>query len=184
MRNVKLFIAVSIDGYIAKPDGNIDWLEDPSRSEKNKSDYGYEEFYTPIDSTLMGYKTYQEIIGFGIPFPYPDKQNFVFSKNHKKEGNYPVEFIHSNVVDFVDRLKKNEGKDIWLIGGGQINGILLNANLIDMMIVSIVPVVLGGGIPLFGSDTQMKRFTIHKVQEFGGSLIQTTYKRNLKINLS
>lgn len=174
MKKVKLFIASSLDGYIATQDGKVDWLKDPAAAGENETGYGYDAFYASIDTTLMGYNTYREILGFGIPFPYPDKKNYVFSRIHEKKEDLPVEFVHSNIVDFVKNLKQEMGKDIWLIGGGQINGILLNEKLIDEIILSIVPAVLGQGIPLFSSIAGLSRFKIENVHVYDRSLIQIT----------
>jgi dihydrofolate reductase len=175
MKKVVLYIATSIDGYIATKEGNIDWLPDPEQGENNNHSFGYEEFYDSIDTTLMGYATYKKIIGFGVPFPYFDKKNFIFSRNHQKKENLPVEFIRPDIISFVKKLKTGKGKHIWLIGGGQINGILLDNDLIDEMIVTVIPVVLGNGIPLFSSTTQIKRFKQVEVQTFGGSISQIRY---------
>ncbi|MBR9999265.1 MAG: dihydrofolate reductase [Cyclobacteriaceae bacterium] len=125
----------------------------------------------------MGYGTYREIVGFGISFPYPDKKKFVFSRNHTNNENFPVEFIDSDIGTFINKLKKGLGKDIWLVGGGQINGLFLDADLIDEMIVSIVPAVLGAGIPLFSHSTGSKRFRISQCRNFDHTLVQITYIR-------
>jgi len=175
VKKIKLYIAVSIDGYIAMPDGNVDWLSDPAQTKKNPGDYGYEEFYDSIDTTLMGYNTYLEIKGFGIPFPYPDKKNYVFSRHHKKLEKDPVRFIRSDIIPFVKGLKKEKGKDIWLVGGGQINGILLQAGLIDEMIITTIPVILGNGIPLFSSVSLMKRFAVLEVKNFHDLFVQIRF---------
>jgi len=172
MKKVKLFIASSLDGYIATPEGKVDWLSDPENAGDHESGYGYDDFYASIDTTLMGYNTYREILGFGVPFPYPDKKNYVFSRLHEKKEDLPVEFVHSDLVEFVKALKQEQGKDIWLVGGGHINGILLNEGLVDEMILSIVPVVLGNGIPLFSSVSAMNRFWITRVRDYDQSLIQ------------
>jgi dihydrofolate reductase len=178
MKKLKLFTAVSMDSFIATTEGKVDWLTDPDTTGIDDTGYGYGVFYETIDTTLMGYNTYCEIIGFGVPFPYPDKKNYVFSRKHKKMEDLPVEFIHENMIDFVYGLKKKKGKDIWLVGGGRISGMLLNADLIDEIILSMVPVVLGNGIPLFFSVNQSRRFKIKKVQQFHRFLVQITFEKN------
>jgi dihydrofolate reductase len=168
MRKVVLFIATSLDGFIAGKDGNIDWLY-------TDGDFGYTEFLKSIDTTLMGHNTYKDILQFGT-FPYPDKKNYVFTRQKREADSNPVTFITGGVANFVSCLKSEKGKNIWLIGGGQINSILLNNNLIDQMIISIHPKVLGEGIPLFKTESlsnlqfQLER---HKVYERG--LVQLTY---------
>jgi dihydrofolate reductase len=168
MRKIVLFIATSLDGFIAGKDGNVDWLF-------TDGDFGYKEFLQSIDTTLMGHNTYKYILQFGT-FPYPDKINYVFTRNQRDQDNNPVKFITGDVVEFVKELKEEKGKNIWLIGGGQINSILLNNNLIDQMIISIHPKVLGDGIPLFKHESLTNleyHLERHKVFERG--LVQLTY---------
>lgn len=161
MRKVVLYIAQSIDGFIATKTGGVDWLT-PDKNGDNNNDYGYSDFYKTIDTTLMGHNTYKEILSFDVPFPYPDKKNYVFSRSGLKTGEPPVEFITTDPAAFVAKIKKKPGKNIWLIGGGQINKILLDANLIDEIILSVRSVVLGDGIKLFSSETAIKEFSLIK----------------------
>lgn len=152
MRKIILYIAASTDGYIARPDGNIDWLHDKKYTIPDE-DFGYTAFLQTIDTTLMGNTTYQQILGFDMPFPYPDLKNYVFSRSAQQDTEH-VSFIKDGVVDFVEKLKEQPGKDIWLIGGGQINSILLNAGLLDEIILTYIPIILGKGIPLFSEEAQ------------------------------
>jgi len=170
MRKVVLFIATSIDGFIAGEDGNTDWLY-------TDGDFGYSEFYQSVDTTIMGYSTYYYINQFP-EFPYPDKNNYVFSRSKRVPDNNPIEFVFGNVVDFVKKLKNQEGKNIWLVGGGQINSILHNANLIDQMIISIHPIALGNGIKLF-RDVSLKRLNFRLINHhlYDRGLVQLTYER-------
>ena len=169
MRKIVLFVATSIDGFIAGKDGNTDWLY-------TDGDFGYQAFYDSIDTTIMGYNTYYYIRHFA-EFPYPDKKNYVFSRKQRMADENPVEFVFGDVVEFARSLRESEGKNIWLVGGGQINSLLLNANLIDQMIISIHPTALGDGIKLF-KDESLKNFNFtlvnHEVFERG--LVQLTYE--------
>jgi len=177
MRKLKLYIAQSIDGFIATSTGNVDWLNDTKNQDLDENTYGYLDFYNSIDTTLMGYNTYKEILNFDIPFPYTDKQNYVFSRNHQKTDDNPVEFISNNIAEFISKLKQEKGKDIWLIGGGEINKLLLNENLIDEIIISIKSVVLGQGIPMFANGTDMKKFIIDKIVKFDDTFAQICLKK-------
>ena len=123
MKKVILYIAASIDGYIARTDGNVDWLHDPDYIVEG-DDMGYGAFYASIDTTLMGNATYQEVLGFDVPFPYPDKKNYAFSRS-EKENDENVEYVSGDIVAFMNQLKTQPGKDIWLIGGGKINTLFL-----------------------------------------------------------
>ena len=168
MRHIVLFIASSIGGYIARLAGSIDWLF-------TDEDYGYSEFYDSIDTTLMGKRTYKDVLSFG-EFPYPDKTNYVFTRREGMMDTENVQFITGSIPAFVRQLKKEDGKDIWLVGGGQINTILLSTGLIDRMILSVHPVILGQGIPLFGGIPAETHFKLERSQVFPSGLVQLSYK--------
>lgn len=170
MRKVVLFIATSLDGFIAGEDGNTDWLY-------TDGDFGYREFYDSIDTTIMGYNTYYYIKLYP-EFPYPDKKNYVFSRKQREKDSNPIEFVYGDIIDFVNKIKREEGKNIWLVGGGQINSLLHNANLIDQMIISIHPVALGHGIKLF-RDIDLKRLHFRLINHhvFDRGLVQLTYEK-------
>lgn len=163
MRKLRLYIACSIDGKIARSDGSIDWLPDPAGD-----DYGYDAFYESIDTIVMGYKTYETTIGFG-EWHFKGKTSYVFSRSTEKKVNEHAQLINDHPAEFVRRLKEQEGKDIWLLGGGELVSVLYNAGLIDEMIIAFVPLVLGDGIPLFPLLKQQQniRLTYHKVYESG-----------------
>ncbi len=177
MRKVILYIAQTIDGFIATSEGGVEWLYEPDNQNVDLNAYGYLDFYNSIDTTLMGYNTYNEILNFGVPFPYPDKKNYVFSKNHKKVDDNPVEFVSSDIPEFVMNLKQQKGKDIWLIGGGKINKILLNLNLIDEIILGIKPVVIGQGIKLFADNETFSKFKISEVKLFDENFVLIKMKK-------
>jgi dihydrofolate reductase len=168
MRKVKLFIATSLDGFIADKNGGIDWLF-------TDQDYGYADFYASIDTTLTGYKTYEDILGFG-EFPYPGKTNYVFSRRHQQTDGNPVTFIADDIAGFVQQLKQEPGRDIWLVGGGQINEELLKAGLIDELIVSIHPTILGEGRPLFAGRNRRQDFKLTGSKTFETGLVQLSYQ--------
>ena len=138
MRKIKLFIACSLDGFIAREDGSIDWLFN--------GDYGYAKFYKSIDTVLMGRKTYE--LSLILNDTHKGKKVIVFTKQKSVHKLPNAEFI-SDAVGFTKKLKKSKGKGIWLVGGGEIVSILLNSKLIDEMIIFVHPIILGKGIPLF-----------------------------------
>ncbi len=147
MRNLVLYIAVSLDGKIAKPDGSVEWLEKIMNPEG--TDYGYQDFYDSIDTTLMGHATYKAILGFDGAFPYAEKQNFVFTRQKNTPKSSEVTFVNSEVDSFIETLKAQEGGDIWLVGGGQFTSYLLNEGFVDAMHLFVMPMLLGEGISLF-----------------------------------
>jgi dihydrofolate reductase len=169
MRKLKLFIACSLDGFIARPDGDVDWLF-------TDGDYGYQEFYDSIDTTLMGNKTYRQVASFG-EFPYPGKNNYVFTRQMNLSPTEHVAFITEDIVTFTRKLKLGEGKDIWLIGGGAVINILYQAGLIDQYILAIHPIILGKGIPLFPGPIGEQKLVLQDCRNYPGGLVQVFYEK-------
>ncbi|NJL11939.1 MAG: dihydrofolate reductase [Microscillaceae bacterium] len=170
MRKVQLYIAATLDGYIARLNGQVDFLETIPAPESAPADYGYADFYALTDTTLMGYETYKFIVESGHAFPYPDKQNFVFSR-HSRPASPDVEFVKGDALAFVQKLKAQEGQNIWLVGGGQINALLLNAGLIDEILLTLFPVVLGAGIPLFASNVKESFLSTQSVERYSNGVL-------------
>jgi len=167
MRKIKLFIASSMDGYIAKEDGSVNWLPE-------NTDSGYDQFYNSIDTVLMGKKTYEQILTFG-KFPYKDKTSYVFTRNpNQKKKDENVEFV-SKVEEFTNKLISSSGKDIWLVGGSDIASTFLNNKFVDELILSVIPLVLGKGIPLFKNIKEEIKLELIKTTEYT-KLIELSYK--------
>ena len=164
VRKVRLFIASSLDGYIAREDGSVDWLF-------SDADYGYSEFYGSIDTLVMGRKTYEKSLEFE-EHPFRGKKVYVFSRSVKKKKG--VEFV-SDVISFMKRLVRSKGKNIWLVGGSEIVSVFLNEGLIDETIVSIHPVILGEGIPLFKNVQKEVWLSLQKSVSFDSGLVQIHY---------
>lgn len=120
-RKIIAYIAVSADGYIARPDGDVKWLDRP----KGSGDYGMADFYKTIDTIIMGKKTYDLGLTWGQT-SYPGKKNYVFTRSSPAPAK-DIEFVNENVGGFVERVRKQKGKDIWLVGGAALNGAFLDA---------------------------------------------------------
>src|SRR3989344_6107538 len=165
MRKVILFIASSLDGFIARKDGGIDWLF-------SDADYGYSKFYSSIDTVITGRKTYDLTLILEKE-PFKDKKIYVFTNNLKSRLLINAEVI-SDPVNFVKKLKDIKGKNIWLLGGSEIITLLMNANLVDEIILSIHPIVLGNGIPLFINIKEIK-IELVKSKKFDNGLLQLKY---------
>jgi dihydrofolate reductase len=167
MRKIKLFIASSLDGFIARHDGSIDWLF-------TDADYGYSDFLKSVDTVLMGRKTYDKVLTFG-EYPYKDKKNYVFSQNPGvKRRHNGVEFI-ADIVEFGRELAKSDGKDIWLVGGSDVISIFLNASLLDEIVLSIHPIVLSKGIPLFKNVLMPVNLKLQNSIPYENGLVQLHY---------
>lgn len=166
MPNLILYTAATLDGYIAGPNGELDWLDTGGNL-----DYGYHNFYASIGTTVMGRATY-EITQTVATFPYPDIDNYVFTRDQSMRDTEHVRFVTGDIADFVRALKEQPGKDIWLIGGGQVNTVMLNAGLIDEIVLTAFPLVLGQGIPLFAPGANRAAFDTIDAQAFETGIVQ------------
>jgi dihydrofolate reductase len=175
-RKLVLYSAVSLDGYIAGPDGDIDWLNE-SRFTPEGEDYGYENFYATIGATIMGHNTFRKIQLLTEEFPYARTANYVLSKQQGEILEPAVELVTREANQFVLDLKQEDGKDIWLVGGGQINTLMAKHNLIDEMILTYIPLILGSGISLFDGEMPMQGFMLHETRTFFNGIIQSTYRK-------
>lgn len=174
MRKIKLYIAISLNGKIARHDGSVDWLE--SIPNPDKIDHGYFDFIKTIDTTIQGYKTYAQLLAWDIPFPYPTKHNYVFTRKSGLEHTKNVEFISEDHIDFVRTLKKRPGKDIWLIGGGQINTLLFNAGLIDEMQIFVMPIIIPGGLELFAEVPEEMALHLIETKNYPTGAVELKYE--------
>src|SRR5438477_3479768 len=143
-RNVIVHIAASADGYIARPDGDIDWL---TSRPPPKGFYGMNAFMRSIDTKLLGRKTYEASLRMGARFDSKSR-NIVFSR-HARPADAPsgVEFVNGAIGPFVSRLREQPGKDIWLMGGGEIIASFLDAQAIDEFVISVAQCSLGMASP-------------------------------------
>lgn len=176
MRKIKLYIAISLNGKIAKSDGSVDWLESVPNPEK--LDFGYARFYDSIDTTLMGFSTYDQIVKWGIPFPYKDKKNYVITRNTSHQDTKDVAFISENHINFISKLKAETGNDIWLVGGGKVNTMLFNNGLIDEIQVFVMPIILEDGIDLFQSLPKETHLNLVGSNNFSNGVIELKYLVN------
>ncbi|MFM2062886.1 MAG: hypothetical protein RLZZ507_2556 [Cyanobacteriota bacterium] len=168
MRKIRLFIASSLDGYIADKTGKVDWLF-------TDDDYGYSEFFNQIDTLIMGNKTYQQILGFG-EYPYPGKEAFVFSKMQHGEQDDHVKFVGEDLENFIKNLRRSSGDDIWLVGGSQVIEFFMEKGFLDEIIIAIHPIILGDGIPLFSKNTNItQRLDLIDVKTYPSGLVQVYY---------
>lgn len=167
---------MSLDGYIATPDGGIEWLNEIPNP--TNEDHGYNALLESVDTVLMGGRTYHEIIGFGVQWPYKDKQTYVIAHNNTNvTPDENVEFITEDIYRRISALKEAEGKDIWLVGGGVLTTMLLNHDLIDEMQIAIVPTILGEGLPLFPNKPKTSKWTLVENKAYMSDVILNVYKK-------
>lgn len=148
MRKVSLFIAMSLDGYIADSKGGVDWLK--GQGDDNENVDAYSEFVKNIDTILMGWNTYYQIVTELSPqeWVYNDFTTYVITHNEHVSSE-KIQFVNINPGSLVKRLKEEDGKDIWICGGANLVQQLVNENLIDCYYITIIPTILGSGIRLF-----------------------------------
>jgi len=152
MRKVSLFIAMSLDGYIADNKGGVDWLE--GQGDNNENMDSYSEFVKNIDTILMGWNTYHQIVTELSPeeWIYNQFTTYVITHN-RRDSTEQIHFTDENPIDRLKILKSQNGKNIWICGGANIVQPLVKAELIDEYYISIIPTLLGAGIRLWlGAD--------------------------------
>ncbi len=174
-RNIVLYIATSLDGYIAKDNGAVDWLS--GHGDDPNVDNGYDDFYNTIDTVVMGRTTYEQVVNELSPdtWVYEGKKCYVASRK-KHASDKRAEFISDDVVEFVRDLKEQEGKDIWLIGGGKLIDQFVKHDLIDKYIITIIPTLLGYGIPLFLEQNLEIKLRLVGMRAFDG-MVELSYVR-------
>ncbi|MGN7386696.1 dihydrofolate reductase family protein [Sporosarcina sp. SAFN-015] len=161
-RKLVLYIAMSLDGYIATEDESLDWLFNV----EGEGDNGYLEFYETVDTILMGNKTYEWIKKHETrEFPYKNKDCYVFTRS-SLEDTEDVKFINDNVGSVINELRNQEGRNIWIVGGGELLQFLLKAKLVDVIILIVAPAIIGKGIPLFKKGDYQLDLTLQGTRNF------------------
>lgn len=174
-RKIILYIAASLDGYIAEADGSIDFLTGDTSSEVEAFD-SYTQLLERIDTVVLGRTTYDQLVNELSPdqYPYEDKTSYIIT-HHPKTGTDQLIFTEEQPEQLIQQLKKEEGKDIWIVGGAQIIAPLIANNLIDEYVITTIPIILGKGIPLFSeTDAAIKLKVVDSQIEHG--LITSFYQ--------
>ena len=172
-RKVIVHIATSADGYIARPDGELEWL---TSRPAPAGFYGMNTFMRSIDTKLLGRKTYEVSLRMGAAFDSKTR-TIVFSR-HAPPADAPsgVEFVSEAIGPFVSRLRAQPGKDIWLMGGGDIIASFLDEQAIDEFVISVAPVFIGDGIPLIARRHRHVPLELLSVERFDDGLVQSRYR--------
>lgn len=164
MRRIRYQVASSLDGFIAGPNGEADWIVmDP--------EIDFTALFAQFDTLVMGRKTYEAMKGFGSPAT-PDQKVYVVSRTLRQEECKGVTVV-AEPKEAVQSLRKAEGKDIWLFGGGELFRSLAEAGLVDTVEVAVMPVMLGGGIPLLPSPSKHIRLKLenHRLYQKSGIML-------------
>jgi dihydrofolate reductase len=172
-RKIIVNIATSADGYVARTDGNLDWL---TRRPAPKGFYGLPEFSRSIDAKILGRKTFDLSVKMGASFS-ADDVHYVFSRRPPPRSvPAGVEFITESIRAFAERLRKQAGKNIWMMGGGDIIGSFLDEDAIDEFIITVVPTFIGEGIPLIATRHRDVPLRLLGVQQFPDDVVQLHYE--------
>ncbi|KAF4501674.1 riboflavin biosynthesis domain containing protein [Fusarium agapanthi] len=172
MPRLRYNVAASLDGYIASPDGSTPWIiQDPT--------IDFPALYAEFDYLIMGRKTYQVMQSFGADNPLSKcpKESVIVASRTMSQHHFPnATVVQENFLDYIRRLRINDGKDIWLMGGGQLAAQCLEAHLVDTVEVAIMPTLLGTGINLISSIPQNIKLQLSTSTSLGSGILMTQYK--------
>jgi dihydrofolate reductase len=173
MREIVLGVGISLDGYIARPDGAVDFLFMPR-------DYSMAPFFATVDTAIMGRKTYEAALKLGGSFGSYKLAYYVCSRTLRPGQRDGLSFTRQTPVALAKAIRKKPGKNIWLMGGGELAREFLKADLVDRLYLGVVPVLLGEGIPLFPSGFPQRNFSLTESKTYSRGLIALTYQRTRK----
>ncbi len=171
MNKIILYIATSLDGFIADKNGKVDWLPHP-KDDAELEAVGYKDLMERIDTILMGSRSYKQILDFG-DWGWPDKQAYVFTSKQLEIDKPYISITHDSPIDFMAKLKSD--KDIWLLVSAQLAQSFAHENLIDEVILTVVPQTLGAGIPL---GLTFENFDFRCEKALMDGMVQKVYLRN------
>jgi dihydrofolate reductase len=171
--HIVYYVASSVDGFIGPLDGSLKWL---TPFEGGAEDYGYAKFYASVDSVLLGRRTYEQSLGFG-KWPYEGKRCWVFSRQKLGAPPPDVTVTMDSPRDVVRQMESAGLRRAWLVGGGELAGAFRAEGLIAEYIISVIPVMLGKGIALFGGNGAHEALTLVESQRFATGIVQLRYVR-------
>ena len=173
-RKIIVYIATSADGYIARTDGSVDWLDRP----RTAGDYGMKNFVKSIDTLLFGRKTYDQSLKFdkkSVESNLSKTKNYVFTHKPPK-SKLNVTFVNEPIKDFASRLRATPGKDIWMMGGAGLIGSFLDAGELDEFIIHVIPTFIGEGIPLIAPRHRSVRLSLLSTHPYKDGVVRLHYR--------
>lgn len=174
-RKLILYISMSLDGFIATPEDDLSWL---SIVEQAGEDYGYTALNDRVDTYIVGRRTYDVVLQLtGGVFPHAGHHTCYIITREPREAENGVSFYSGDLAELIHRLKQEEGKDIYCDGGGEIVKLLMEKNLIDEYIISIIPIILGDGKRLFKGGVPRINIQAMPTKQFASGLVQLHYVR-------
>ncbi len=167
MKEVVVYIAMSLDGYIADKNGSVSWLLGDDSDENNLG--SYQEFIKTIDTVVLGYNTYYQIVSELSPtkWPYADKQSYILTHNKLHDLENLI-FTDSNVTKLISKLKLSAKKNIWICGGASVINQMIDLKLVDEYCISIIPTILGEGVRLFDKLENSVKLKLKCTRSYNG----------------
>lgn len=175
MRKTILYIAASLDGYIADSTKSVNWIKGQDDSIEMLDTYT--PFFATVDTVIMGKRTYKQIITELSPehWPYSGVKTYIFTHELQPDTD-DIKFISSNPCPFVNDLKQVSGKNIWICGGADIINQLIKEDLIDVFHITTIPIILGGGVRLFNETNYKMKLKLINTMNYNG-IIESVYER-------
>lgn len=169
-----MYIAVSLDGYIARPNDDLNWL---SIVEREGEDYGYAAFMQTIDTVIVGRRTFDKVLSMGVEAPYSDKRCYVVTNAPRESQHDYLTFYNGDLRALLQELRQTSGGHIFCDGGAQLAQQFMQLDAFDRYTVSVIPILLGDGIRLFADGRPEMRLKLLQSQAFDSGLVQLTYER-------
>ena len=170
-RKIIVYIATSADGYIARPDGDFSWLD----RKGVEGDYGIAKFYRRVDTVIMGRATYEAALKMGQD-GYPGIQNYIFTRQPKASSAPHIHFTAEDIGAFAQKIRREQGKHIWLVGGGQIIASFLDRGEIDEFIIHVIPLFIGEGIPLIQPRHRNVPLKLLRTRQYSDGVVRLHYR--------
>ena len=172
MKQLTYYVASSIDGYIADKNGDVDWLD---LVDMEKDDHGFNDFYDSTDALIMGRTSYQQILDFG-DWPYPGKPCWVMSSQHMPSDYDNVTITSQTPAELLASIRQQGYNNTWLVGGGKLAKAFHDAGLIDEYVISLIPYILGEGVPLLANGASPGELKLVDCVRHDSGVVQLRYR--------
>jgi dihydrofolate reductase len=174
MAYITYYVAMSLDGFVARANGDVDWLD---HYDVEGEDYGYSPFCDSQDAMVMGRKTYEQVLNFGV-WPYSNKRCFVCT-SQTLEPDPNVTFWQQSIQEFADQVTTLKMKNVWLVGGTQLAEAFRSEGLVHEYHISVMPILLGSGIPLFADRDHNAHLVLENSMTYPNGVVQLRYKTTI-----
>jgi dihydrofolate reductase len=173
MARIRGYMGVSLDQYIASPDGTIDWLQ-----RYDRADFGefiYTEFIRTIRTVVMGRGTYEAVLGFNAGWPYEAQRSIVVTSKPVESPPGEIEIWTAGIPGLIAHLRALDDGDVWIVGGGQLQQAIIAEGGLDILELYVVPEIVGDGVPLFPPNGFQRRVTLASVDRLGSGIVRMVY---------